>query len=207
MTKYFIDVFRKRDLDEVLALHEIAFASIDEPKFQEWLREDLKARKAFVARLEDYVIGFASYTFMKDDSYSKRNIQFALGWARDKANEPQLLKLMERRQEELGKGEASAIIYENELTKGNIDVLGIDMYLSELAVHPKFRWRGIGKALTRERIRLAKELKSSAIYVNCWEGNTVSKMYEKLGFLPILRMGPEFKDGSAEKEMGLLLKI
>ena len=79
------------------------------------------------------------------------------------------------------------------------------MYFSEIAVDPEFRGRGIGKMLAKKRIGVAKKSECSAIYVSCWEGGYISKLYEKLGFLPIIKAGPRYKDGNAEKVMCKLL--
>jgi len=204
-----IDTFKEADLEEVLVLHEIIFSPLGCEAYaivQEEFRENLRAKRVFAAYAAGKVVGFGGYRLMHDDHIMRASVQTALSWAKDKDNEPLLLEMMRQEQEQLGKGEASVTIYENELTQKGVEVLDNDMYFSELGVHPEFRRRGVGEALTHTRIKIARELNCSAIYVSCWEAGHVSKMYEKLGFFPILRGEPRYNDGHAEKVMGLLLK-
>ena len=69
-----------------------------------------------------------------------------------------------------------------------------------------FRRQGVGRRLTERRIERAKGLEASAIYVSCWEGGYAPKLYEHLGFMPILRSGPRYNDGHGEKTMVFLLE-
>lgn len=210
MADFQIDVCRESDLETALLLHEQELSPLHNAT--EYLisrnnfSDNLRAGRVFVARSGERIVGFAGYIQFADHQTMKQSIQNAITWARDKSKEPELLELMQKVQTHLGKGKAYAEVFENKATRSDLRISDTDVYFSQAAVHPDFRKRGIAEKLTLKKIEKSRELGASGIYVSCWEGGHVSKLYDKLGFLPILSAGPRYNDGSGEKVMVMLLK-
>jgi ribosomal protein S18 acetylase RimI-like enzyme len=60
--------------------------------------------------------------------------------------------------------------------------------IANVATHPDYRRRGIGRALTERVMRLAREKKASAIWLHVRDDNPGAiKLYEELGFHEIAR--------------------
>ena len=104
--------------------------------------------------------------------------------------------------EKYQKGEIVLEFYTNQFTTQDVRLQPEDMVLTHLMVRPEFRRLGVGEALTRERLKKAQEKKSTAAYVQCWEGSHVVSLYHKLEFLPIIRFGPAYVDGEASTVLG-----
>ncbi len=205
-----IHEYKESDPDRVQALFYDTFFPIfgkeAYPSLLTEFRNDASAGRVFVALSSGDVVGLACYVLLEDDSVTKVNLERDLAWAKDRRNESALVGFLKQKQAELGKGEVIVQFYENAFTRDEVVVQDKDMYFSALAVHPDYRSKGIGEALTKKRIEIAKEKGSSAIFVHCWEGGHVSRLYEKLGFLPIIKDGPTFPDGAAKKVMGMFVK-
>ncbi len=157
-----------------------------------------------VASLDNQIAGFGGYEQVCNNQFIRENLEGALGWIGQ--DQRILLEYMKRARDDLGKGEATATIYDNDLTKINPSLNENDFYCSISLVLPEFRRRGIGLALVNERIKRARRESATAIYTECWEYGNASKMYTKAGFSPILRAGPRYNDGSAQMLMGLILQ-
>ena len=198
-----------KGLDDILRLHKKTFLPVvGEDIYSKNLddfKKSLNSKRAFVASGSHRIIGFLGYRFVGENSETKNNFQRGINWARDKSLEFEFLEFMREFHEEIGIGEVCAEFYENESTRSNLKVQDSDIHFSEIAVHKEFRGNGIGEELINRIIECAQE-SGLAIYVNCWEGGYSSSLCEKLGFLPILRSGPRYNDGNAEKLMVRLLK-
>lgn len=210
MNEITIQIYDRSYLEAILALHRLTFLPLYEEAQYEVNRKgfekDLTAGQAYIARNDKEVIGFGSYQKIGDEPIVKESLENYLAWAENKANESELLVYQKKKAKEIGKGEAFVEIYENPITQGNLKVMDNDMYLSEMAVHIDFRRQGIGSELARRRIQEAKKQGSTAIYVHCWEGGPSANLYAGLGFLPVIRRSPVYKDGSGQTVMVLILE-
>jgi len=95
--------------------------------------------------------------------------------------------------------------FENEFTNDEVKLSPNDIGFGDLIVDQKYRRRGIGTALVHERIRLARERQASAVYTTIWESSPSRLIYQKLPFLPLLRTGPCYADGSAALDVVMRL--
>ena len=96
--------------------------------------------------------------------------------------------------------------FDNEFTNGKFLPTSKDVYFDSLFVDETYQGRGIGTVLVKEQIRLARELGAPTIYVSCVESSPVVNIFKKLHFLPLLRTGPSYANGSAALEMGIRLR-
>jgi len=213
MLEFVIRTFQEKDREDVLKLHYDTFVNIDVR--EEWYQENFKdleealiSSRVIVAELGNKIVGLAAYISASEDPELKADIQNALNYSWDLDDEVlnHLRNYWEQAQKELGKGEVVIEHFSNEFTQEGIEIKDSDLIFTGLAVHLDFRRRSIGTELAKKRIEIAREKGSSAIYVECWEGGNVSELYAKLGFLPILKGGPKYYDGNAQKVMGFFLK-
>ena len=194
-----------KDLDSLLSLHEKTFLPIDgQEQYEESKQSFTKTinnDRVLVARVNHNFVGFAAFDLMGENLKAKKSTQSALFWASSQVNYPALSQYAVRRFDEIKKGEIVVEMYTNNATSSHIKVRNHNLYFSELVVIDEYRRQGIGRALTLKRIEQAEILKSQAIYVSCYGGGFVSKIYERLGFIPIIKLGPFYNDGHAITEM------
>ena len=170
------------------------------------LKEQLARGHILVAVLDREIAGFAGYDFAEDNpEHKEMYLEIMLYHARNPEQKETLLEHFRERQKEYG-GEVVLEYFSNFFTQPDLKIRDADMNLTHLSISPKWRRKGIGEALTKKRIEIAQKKCSSAIYVHCWEKNGIVQLYKKLGFLPIIRGGPTYADGSPMTFMGLLLQ-
>ncbi|MEK6968992.1 MAG: GNAT family N-acetyltransferase [Nanoarchaeota archaeon] len=206
---YIIDTCSEEQNEAVIQLCRETFL----PALGEGIEENIKQFQeqlanshVLVATIEKKVVGFAAYDFVRDDPiYETDFVQRQLYYARNRNLKDHLLGYLRGVQQEFG-GEAFIEYFENDFTlTDRVKVCDEDVILTHLSVISDARRMGIGQALTKARLRIAKKKGATAAYVNCWEAGAVHKLYEKLGFHSIIRAGPDYRDGSAGRMMGLLL--
>jgi len=81
-----------------------------------------------------------------------------------------------------------------------------DIVFTIMAVMPHYRGRGIGKRLMEERINIARQGETSAIFAWCYERGPSIEVHRSFGFEPIFRQKPFYRDGEGCTIMGLKLK-
>jgi ribosomal-protein-alanine N-acetyltransferase len=76
--------------------------------------------------------------------------------------------------------------------------------VDSLAVLPRYRRKGIGKALMQRSIALLRRRGFETVYLNVREDNeTAIQLYESLGFRKARRINEYFEDGAAALRMRL----
>jgi ribosomal protein S18 acetylase RimI-like enzyme len=78
-----------------------------------------------------------------------------------------------------------------------------DVVLTAVAVDPRYRRRGIARALAVARLRLAARSGASQVFVHCVDGSGSRELYEQLGFEPLVRFRRHYSDGTG---MALLVR-
>jgi ribosomal-protein-alanine N-acetyltransferase len=80
---------------------------------------------------------------------------------------------------------------------GGIWIVANEGHITNVAVHPEFRGRGIGEELMRGLLSLALEQNAESVSLEVRPSNTVAKsLYKKLGFAEVgLRKGYYFDNG------------
>lgn len=206
--EYEISVCSPAQRDAVRVLCRDAFLPIftDAVDVQVTALDELFERDhILVANCGEYILGFGAYDFVENDSNNRIIVERQLKFARVRKYRETLLLHFRSSESSYG-GEVVLDYFDNVFTQSDRLVHDEDMVLTHLVIDTKHRKRGIGQALAEERLRIARQSESTAVYVECWEANGVTKLYEKLGFHPIIRGGPTYRDGSAQTFMGLLLK-
>jgi len=210
-TPYIIGACREHQLDAVRSLARVGFhVGFTEKGLQGVLKdlEEIQARgHLLVATMEDTPVGFAGYDFLRDDLETKEDyIQRQLDYSRHRDQKEWLREERREIQEMYGCGEVLVEYFENPFTvTEDINTRDEDMVLTHLVINPLFQRKGIGQALTEARINIAREEHASVVYVNCWDRGSISRLYEKLKFHSIIRLGPGYCDGSPLRMLGLSL--
>ncbi len=206
------------DVEQALALYRSVFKTIDGKKdIEETSRrfaEKVLRGRALVADADGLIVGLAGYDRVKDvppsliDNASMETIlRREIAYAQNHTEDQVLRAYLQQRQEMIGRGEIVLGRFDAKLVRNGITVQSHDLYCTEMAVIPELRRNGVSKALIQERERIARELRSSAMYVHCWENGYAAQSYLKCGFFPILKLGPEYEDGSACLLMGKRLML
>lgn len=212
MLEHKIRTFQEKDRTEVLELYRTFAPIVDGLEYGRSLKYFEKAlisSRVIVAESESKVIELASYMFASEDQEMKKDHINCLYYGRKlKEGDEESKKILEDFYQEnkldFG-GDFVMECYDNEFTQNEIEIKDSDTFFNNIIVLEKFRQNGIGTELIKKRIQIAKENDSSAIYADCWEGGNVSRLYDKLGFIPIIKGGPFYADGNAVKVMGLLI--
>jgi ribosomal protein S18 acetylase RimI-like enzyme len=211
MTEFCIRDFETRDAKQVLKLHYDTFVNVDggENEYRasaEKFESLFKLNRVLVAESNSKIVGLATYVFASERNSSRDGVQDAINysWDMDESVKNHLKNFLEGEQKKYG-GDVVVQYFSNGFTQEGKTVQDEDLIFTDLAVDPKFRRRGIGEELARKRINMARKHGSSAIYAQCL-GEGGSKLLSKLEFLPIIRAGPRYPDGSACTVMGLQLK-
>ena len=201
--------YQECDRERFNKLYTSAFSSYDGPKFPERLAAlqfALSPETTLVAIVDQLLVGGATLSPLTEGSESFNNVATTLSWARERRDvDDQLIDYCKEIQNEFG-GEVVMTFFDNEFTQGTFEPTKNDVYLSGLFVDEEYRGRGIGTDLVNEQIKLARERNASAIYVTCVESSPVTKIFKNLAFLPLLRLGPSYANGSAALEMGMRLR-
>jgi ribosomal protein S18 acetylase RimI-like enzyme len=95
--------------------------------------------------------------------------------------------------------------FDNTITRGDFVALAGDRYVSMLAVTSQARGRGIGQRLLDHVVAHVLETRATGVWLHCWEAKAARGFYEHLGFVPIVRFGPHYADGSPATLMVLPL--
>lgn len=82
-----------------------------------------------------------------------------------------------------------------------------DWVFTALAVRPDARRRGIGTALALERLRAAREAGATKVFVQTLDAGGSRQLYEKLGFVPLVRMSEVSDAPSDATAMSLLCAV
>ncbi len=200
--------FEERDRERIEELYTSAFSSYDGPEFPRRvaaLQSKLTPETTLVALVDQLVVGGAMHSPLTEGSYVKNNVERMLPWAREKKDVDGLLMEYCRENQEKFGGEIVIDFFDNEFTNGTFPPSQNDLYFDALFVDEKYQGRGIGTTLVKEQIKLAQEQDASTIYVTCVESSPVINIYKKLHFLPLLRTGPAYANGSAALEMAMRL--
>ena len=200
------------DEDQLLRLYHLSFSVIDGQdieKTAEHFRTSIKKGKVLVAVEETRILGFAGLDRVSniplslvDGSSFEEILNRELSYARRPELRHSLLTYLEHRKRSIGRGEIDIETYDNELVQSTFSVNLDDVYCQGLAVIPELQQNGVGTALVMERERFARNLGASALYVHCCCSGLSPRTHYKLDFLPILKMGPEYEDGSASLLFG-----
>lgn len=214
---YNIRFCKKEDEADLVRIYHEAFVGIDGIKdigeTTSRFMEKVKNEKVLVATDNSRILGFAGYDLVRNvppslvdgrtmEDILNREIQCA----RQINLQTSLREYLQRRKEAINCGEMEIKSFENEFTTSTFLVSPKDVYCTEMAVIPELRRNGVGKVLIQVRERIARELGSATLYVHCWCGGSSPQAYQNLDFKPILRMGPEYEDGSASLLFGKLLR-
>ena len=199
---YTIETCQIERQKEVFALYQRAFlTALGEEGLAKRLttfQKELEDGRVLIANLEKRIVGFAAYDFVSENNSIKNQLAFA----RDRECEESLRQYLKGNKEKYG-GEIIIEYFDNEVTNSENNVFcDEDMLITSVYTIPDFRRQRIAKALTTQEIKIAKNNGSKRIFVNCYQGSEASKLYEKLGFLPIIKTGPNFFDGSSLTLMG-----
>lgn len=82
---------------------------------------------------------------------------------------------------------------------------GVDMTISNIAVHQHHRQQGVGSKLMDQIIHTATEKKCASVLLEVRESNTIAQhMYQKYGFTPIGKRRAYY---SSPTEDGLVLRL
>jgi len=202
--KLLIRKAREKDRGEINLRYDYCFREAYTEKEREEGRKELDTQRVIVAEFDNRVIGFGSYIPLALCPSLQRDMENILWYAQVK----DILKDYLRRQQQcIGKVEVVVEFYDTLFTQQEIKVQENNFYLACLAVNPRFRKKGIREVITRVRIRLAQEEGARRLYVDCYgHSNKVSGLYAKLGFQPIIKVGPIYNDGASLcSSMGLSL--
>jgi len=196
--------YQEKDLDTVVALFSDAFRPVDHLFFEvnlAFFRKQLRPDSALVAEASEKVVGFGTYFPLGHSQDLFSHFQYIIRISQNPHLESILREQQEYDQPMLG-GEVVVEFFENDITQGESQLKNTDLYLSELVVDPSFRGRGIGPKITEEEIKLASQ--ASVAIAMCWdgEGRASFRMYRKLGFEPLLRLGPTYPDGNSATYVG-----
>ncbi len=205
------------DREQLVQIYRDTFTALDGLAYiDETTRrflEKVDKKRVLVADGEGRILGFAGYDLVSDfpntltGGESINNLlNQELEYARSPESRTSLLRGLEARRSELGKGAVVAEFFANEFTTETFPVYPDDVYAMGLAVLTYLQGNGVGKALIKEREKVAAGLGASALYVDCWCGGRSPQMHLDLGYQPILKTGPEYEDGSASLLFGKLLK-
>ena len=211
-----IEDYDEQYRDQLYDLHRQIFLSVDGgveryKSSQERLEQEIDSLRTVIVTKADKLIGFGICGPLKDiPPYSDRSpfieeIQNQLDWGRCPEEKDLLLQHMKKDQEEMG-GKAVVRFYDNDFTRSKYQAVDTDYYFTDIGVVPEYRGRGIGMELIKRRIAIARSGNASAIFVMCWNGGNVSRLYRRLDFHPILKAGPSYYDGNAAKLMGKFIK-
>ncbi len=195
---------RPGDLARVRELHRSAFRGPDGPRagLSPVRRHSAGGEpRVWVADSRDRVVGFASLEVFGEAPDHLEGVRALVRTARS------TLDVGRRRSSGVDLGWTQIVwqSFENDLTCGDLRPEPEDVYLTAMTVAAPFRRMGIGTALARHRIGLARELGARHVWVGCWEGGRAVHLYEKLGFLPVVRWGPAYEDGSIMRLMAFSL--
>ncbi|MBI2662162.1 GNAT family N-acetyltransferase [Candidatus Woesearchaeota archaeon] len=204
MIELLIRNVRENDRGEINSLYDYCFREGYDTKELEEVRKELDTQRIIVAEFDSRVVGFGSYIPLARSSSLYRDVENVLWHARSKGKDF-LENYFRKQQQRIGKGNVVVEFYDTLFTQQEIKVEENDFYLACLAINPQFRRRGIGEIITRTRIRRAQEEGAGRIYVDCYGNSRVSELYIKLGFQPIINVGPVYNDGASLCSMGLLL--
>jgi GNAT superfamily N-acetyltransferase len=200
--------YENKDLEEILKIHCNTFLPINgEKEYQKSLerfKTQLKSSLVIVAEYEERVVGLGAYILLKEYPDIVEKVKLSLNLAQN-YEEKYLHYTQMRTRQSIGKGRIVVDLFENQFTQPDFELNENDFYFTDLTIHANYRKMGIGSELILHRIKIVKELGARAIFVDCWGGDKVHQLYEKNGFLPIIRLGPTYNDGNASTTMGLLL--
>ncbi len=201
--------FEERDRKRIEELYTFAFSSYDGPEFPKRLAAlqfKLTPETTLVALEDQLVVGGAMHFPLSEGSDAMDNVEATLQWAREKKDvDGKLMDYCREYQADFG-GEIVIDFFDNEFTNGTFPPSQNDLYFDALFVDEKYQGRGIGTTLVKEQMVLARKRDAPAIYVSCVESSSVVNIFKKLHFLPLLRTGPSYANGSAALEMGMRLK-
>lgn len=198
--------------EQFLSLHRETVLPVDTASHyeQSQVEERLRSLRTVVAVKAQELLGFCiggqieKHSLYADGTSYRDSLQRMLDWAHTSELRSQLEALMNEKQEDVG-GKVVVHFYDNDFLRGMQEVRDSDYALTDLAVFPKYRRRGVGTALLRREIDLAKESGAAVILGECWQGGRVARLMRRLGFCPIIEVGPMYDDGNAAKYVGRVL--
>ncbi len=199
--------YQDTDKVQVMPLYRSCFKEYDGPYFEE--KEGkfsalLSPHNTVVAAEGDIIVGLGTYATIAEDQM-KEQIETTLYWARRKSDrDDALLDYCKDVQTEFG-GEIVIDFFDNEFTNGTFPLHDDDVYIDNLCVDQRYRRRGIGSKIIEERIRRSRQQGATMAYVACAESSPSVTIFRKLSFLPLLRLGPSYANGSAALEMAMRL--
>ncbi len=200
--------YQGTDHKKVMPLYRSCFKDYDGPYFEE--KEEkfsnlLSPQNAVVAAEDDIILGLGTYATIADDQM-RDQMETTLYWARRRSDrDDALLGYCKDIQKEFG-GEIVMKFFENEYTNATFPIKDDDVYIDNLCVDQRYRKRGIGSKLAEENIRRARQQGATMAYISCAESSPSVTIFRKLPFLPLLRLGPSYANGSAALEMAMRLK-
>lgn len=206
--------YQQEDKETVLALHRAAFERRSRNQYAFFLEElihELTAGFCVIAADNMDIIGAGMYTPLNkaypyiDDYSLQESFQRLVTVATDQTKKDALVEYLKYEHGWTDCGEIDVEYFMDEHSSKNILVHEKDFYLSSVVVHLAFRGKGIGTALAKRRIDIAREYGAHAVYASCYESSTSHIILRKQGFLPLLRVRPNGAEESAIIEMRLEL--
>lgn len=206
--------YQQEDKETVLSLHRAAFERRSGNNYGFFLEElihELTAGFCVVATDNDRVIGAGTYTPLKSafsyphDYSLQESFQRLVTLATDPTKKEELIKYLRYEYGWAEEAEIEVEYFRNAFPSEKSLVNENDLYLSGVAVHPAFRGKGIGTAISERRIDIARQQGATALYASCYESSKSHIMFKKLDFLPFIRAGPKDAEESAIIEMRIEL--
>tara|TARA_Y100000310_G_scaffold343479_1_gene451332 strand:+ start:2223 stop:2867 length:645 start_codon:yes stop_codon:yes gene_type:complete len=203
-----IRTYSEEDLESALALHQQVFADytgeIWEKDYAARLRKQLSPDKAVVAKDGDKVVGLLAFNRFEDLSYPELiDVQHKLFYVfhNDLDCIPDLDVVIKNdlrnKQQELGQGEIVLEFFPTDRKNYPLAINGSSVLATDFAVHPDYQENGLGLAVAEYALDKIDDGGARRIYAQIVDDDPVKKVCVTLGFQPLIRLGPEYKNGSA----------
>lgn len=210
MNKLKIIPYKKKFQAEILELHKIGFCHLGKKDYsilRKEIENSLDIGDAVMAMHDGQVVGFESFQTIQVDPSKKEHIESKLYYAQHREYEDYIKDHYQKYAVENGVGQVVVEYFHNIFTQEKIKVFDNDYYINAIVVHPDYQKRGIGQMIITETISISNKNDVSTLYVDSIEKSGSESLYAKMGYLPIIRLGPTHHDGSSSVLMGFQNEI
>lgn len=150
--------------------------------------------------------GFSHFYNFDSDSFAKSYVVKQIGFNDDRSCYNDLLERYKNSCEKFGVGVPVVEFFDNDLTY-DLEVNDSDSYLDSICVKDSLRGQSLGNLLLSHTENLVRDRGSKRLFLNCEDSDEkVFNFYFSKGYLPFLRVGPSYSNGSGTYSMCKLLK-